>query len=242
VRSAKDHYERLLNDVYAWSVSVSGDPFERGRHWLSEYALIDASDYLDLGAGFGAHTVALLREGKNVTAVDFSAPLLEALAEAAGGHEGLRSVNDDLVAFLEGSDREWDVIVCAGDTITHLADESQVETFFASAARRLRPGGRLAVAYRDSTRFSAEGVARFVFVGADARRTMHCLLEPISATRLLVTDIVTDLEPEGPRTRISDYQKLRISSAQLGTWAERAGLGLARKGEDRGMSTRVFIR
>jgi len=239
---AKDHYATLLGPIYAWSVSQAGDPVARATAWLAHHELARYETYLDLGAGFGAHTLALLRASKRVTAVDFDATLVSELRRAANEHASRLALEEaEMLEFLRlAGDATWDVVLCAGDTLTHLPTRATVTELLHQAARHLRPAGRLALAYRDSTRLHADGVGRFREVARDARRTMHCLLEPIDATHLRVTDIVTELEPDGPRTRLGDYVKLRLSPEWLRGEAEKAGLALERETEEAGMTTLVF--
>lgn len=237
------HYERLLASVYAWSVSVAGDPFSRAHDCLTRAALLDGASYLDLGAGFGAHALVLARAGKTVTAVDTSAALLADL-ERTSHAEALRieTHRADLLEFLRGAaaDRTWDVILCLGDTLTHLPSHDAVRTLFELIAAHLTPAGRAAISYRDSTNFSATGTARFIPVARDHTRTMHCFLEPIDEDRLRVTDIVTEVGPNGPETRLSDYVKLRLAPTWVRSAAEAAGLALVNDFEDRGMVTQIF--
>jgi len=244
VKGAQAHYAALLGGVYAWSTSVRGDPFARAWAWILDHGLEDATSYLDLGAGFGAHTLPLLRAGKRVTAVDFEDRLLAALQGALGEHRDRATIyHGDLNDFLSGgADAQWEVILCLGDTLTHLADAACVQRLLRDAKRRLTPGGRLALSYRDSTGFDAEGSARFLPVAADAKRTMHCLLEAIDDDHLRVTDIVTEVGPEGPRTRISDYIKLRLAPAKVCRWAADVGLTGGAATVEGGMVTLILHR
>ena len=147
----------------------------------------------------------------------------------------------DLLDFLRtAGDTRWDTILCLGDTLTHLPSLGAAETLILECARHLGPNGRLALSYRDSTAFNATGVARFREVARDATRTMHCLLEALDDEHLRVTDLVTELQPDGPRTRLSDYVKLRIAPARLLAWAQTAGLELERQADEAGMTTLVF--
>jgi SAM-dependent methyltransferase len=243
VNTAKRHYEALLGSIYRWSVSAAGDPVARAAAWLARYELDRAETYLDLGAGFGAHTLALARAGKRVTAVDFDSGLLDELRGALGEHAERVSVKEaELCEFVRTSEDGWDVILCAGDTLTHLPARSDVAELIAGCRDRLTPAGKLALAYRDSTDFAAEGSARFLEVARDETRSMHCLLEPLDEEHLRVTDIVTDVGPDGPRTRISDYVKLRLAPALVEDYAARAGLRLLVSDEERGMTTQIFAR
>jgi 2-polyprenyl-3-methyl-5-hydroxy-6-metoxy-1,4-benzoquinol methylase len=240
----KQHYAKLLGSVYRWFVSAAGDPVARARGFIARYELARGATCLDLGAGFGQHTLALLEAGKRVTAVDFDPTLLaelRAAAAAAPDAARLEVREADLLDFLRtAGDTRWDTILCLGDTLTHLPTMAAAETLILECARHLDPAGRLALSYRDSTAFTATGSARFREVARDSTRTMHCLLEPVDDEHLRVTDLVTELHPDGPRTRISDYVKLRIAPARLLAWAAAAGLALERQGEEAGMLTLVF--
>jgi len=238
----ESHYAKLLGEVFAWSVSAHGDPFARASAWIEAHALGDADTYLDLGAGFGAHTLPLLRAGKRVTAVDMDPTLLGQLEARLEEHAGRASVHrGEMLEFLGGADeRTWQVILCLGDTLTHLPDHASVRAFLRAAWEHLTLGGRLALSYRDSTELVAEGCARFVHVAADAQRTMHCLLEPIDEERLRVTDIVTEVGDEGPRTRLSDYTKVRIAPAMITAWGEEIGFQVGPPSMERGLVTELL--
>jgi 2-polyprenyl-3-methyl-5-hydroxy-6-metoxy-1,4-benzoquinol methylase len=237
-----EHYEALLADVYAWSTSGVGDPFANADAWLTTTGLDGASTVLDLGAGFGAHSVAFARRGKSVTAVDTSAVLLAQLS-AHAAREGLeiRTHQAELVAFLRQSkETKWDTVLCLGDTLTHLPDRAAVSSLLVAGATALTKGGRLVLSYRDSTGFAATGTARFLMVRRDASRAMHCFLEVIDQDHLRVTDMVTEITGEGPVTRFSDYTKLRLSQAWVKQAAADAGLTVTLEHEQRGMLTLVF--
>jgi SAM-dependent methyltransferase len=238
----KRHYAELLGPVYTWYTSVPGDPVARARDWLERHGLATYRTYLDLGAGSGAHARALLAAGKAVTAVDFDALLLAELRTAAADHAGRLTLHEgDLLAYLRGVEaRTFDVILCAGDTLTHLTTLDDVNELVRRSAELLEQGGRLALSYRDSTGFAADGVRRFIEVARDSRRTMHCLLEPIDAEHLRVTDIVTELEADGPRTRLGEYVKLRIAPERIIGAAAASGLELDRRADERGMTTLCF--
>jgi len=240
--SAKLHYEALLGSVYSWTLSAAGEPVARAAAYLARHGLDRAEHTLDLGAGFGAHAVALARAGKRVTAVDFDRTLLGELRANLREHaERVRVIEADLLACLRAIEPEsFDAVLCLGDTLTHLENADDAQALVREAARCLGRGGRLALSYRDSSGFSAEGVARFREVARDRTRTMHCLLEPVSAERLRVTDIVTELTPEGPRTRLSDYFKLRLAPERLVSWAREAGLREEHRADEGGMLTLVF--
>lgn len=243
MNTAGEHYDRLLGPIFKWSVSVGGDPFERGAALLRRLDVMDGATYLDLGAGFGAHAIPLAEAGMTVTAVDASAALVGELRAAARSRKlSITSSTQDLLAFLHrAGDRRWDVILCLGDTLTHLSSVEEVQQMLRAAAQHLRPGGRLVVGYRDSTSSTLEGLDRFIPVARDARRSMHCLLEALDPRRLRVTDIVTEIDADGPSTRMSDYIKLRIGAAEVSAWGAESGLQTVAQTIEQG-SSHIILR
>lgn len=237
VTTAKQHYDELLGDHYAWSVAGDDDPFERPAAWLDRHALARAARYLDLGAGYGAHAVPLARRGAAVTAVDFHGGLLAELRAAA---PGVATHEADLLAFLEAASERWDAVLCLGDTLTHLPEHAAVERLLAGAARVLTPGGFVALSYRDYSGPPRTGVERFIPVRADPRRSLLCCVELADADHVAVTDILTTAEPDGLRTRLGTYRKLRLSPLDVISWAIGADLALDRSILDQGMVLQVF--
>lgn len=238
------HYRDLLGDIYPWMVASKGDPVERASEWLREWRLLGGQSYLDLGAGFGAHAEALLRADKVVTVVDLDEGLVRRCQETLRPWtDALRAqvVQADLLQYLAtAGELRWDTVLCLGDTLTHLPDPAAVESLVQSSAQHLEYGGALALQWRDTSRFTLEGSARFIEVACDHQRTMHCLLEPLDEQRLRVTDLVTDVTAEGPRTRISDYVKLRLSMSWVRDVALAAGFAIESAGSEHGMCTLVL--
>ncbi|MEO7732570.1 MAG: class I SAM-dependent methyltransferase [Kofleriaceae bacterium] len=235
--TAKQHYDELLGDHYTWSVAGDGDPFERPAAWLVRHALTGAARYLDLGAGFGAHVVPLVRLGAAVTAVDFHAGLLAELRAAA---PSVATHEADLLAFLDAASDTWDAVLCLGDTLTHLPERAVVQRLLAGAARVLAPGGFVALSYRDYSGPPRAGLDRFIPVRSDPRRSLLCCVELADADRVAVTDILTTASPDGLRTRLSTYHKLRLAPAEVTSWAATAGLTLERSALDQAMLLQVF--
>lgn len=111
---------------------------------------------LDLGCGTGRHAVWLAEQGADVTAVDFSAGMLEA-ARRKPGASAVRFVEHDLHEPLPIADAAFDLVV-SGLVLEHLGD---LAGFFNEARRMLRPGGRAVISAMHPAMFLRASQARF---------------------------------------------------------------------------------
>ena len=121
-------------------------------------ALGDAGgrEVLDLGCGTGRHTAWLAAAGARVTAVDFSAGMLEeARRKVPAGRA--RFIVHDLHEPLPLPDASFDAVV-SGLVLEHLRD---LAGFFSEARRVLRPAGRAVVSAMHPAMFLRGSRARF---------------------------------------------------------------------------------
>ena len=143
--------------------------------WVGSMAP-DRPHIVDLGAGTGTGTLALVRQlpGAEVVAVDVSEPMLEHLrhkARALGVADRIRTVQADLDQpwpSLGPADLMW-----ASASLHHMAEPGQVLT---RALATLRPGGVLAVC-------ELESFPRFLpdMAGVDLEERCHAALAEIRA-------------------------------------------------------------
>lgn len=227
------HYDDLLAAHYTW-MATGGDyaaGVAESAAWLKSFGLNAGAHALDLGCGPGMQCAALLRLGfARVVAVDLSAPLiaeLEARNAEAIRDGRLHAVIGDLLdaTFFQGT-APFDLILCAGDTLTHLPDLAAVGRLIEQSHAGLAPGGRLALRFRDLTRDLA-GPDRFIPVRADDSRVMTCFLEAVSADRLAVTDLIHLRQPDGAwQLRKSAYFKSRLAPAAVAGQLRAAGFDL----------------
>ncbi|HZN38491.1 MAG TPA: class I SAM-dependent methyltransferase [Planctomycetota bacterium] len=159
--SVTEHYERLLAPIYSWMVGGADAAFTAGQSELAP-VLRPGRFAIDLGAGFGMHTVPLARAGWRVLAIDSSPALLRQLSEfveslAVDAH------CDDLLHFTDylATDERADLILCMGDTLTHLESLDAVHALSRLVAARLAPTGRFVATFRDYARLPS-GDARFI--------------------------------------------------------------------------------
>lgn len=205
-----EHYERLLGPVYTWMVGDVGAAIARADSELNAIGLpsIAAGTAVDLGAGFGMHSLALARRGYHLTAIDAYEPLLQELRAHAGSLP-IDTVNADLRDLSAHVPQPADVILCMGDTLTHLPDAASVESLFGSIAAALVPGGLFVASFRDYVTTPLAGDGRCLLVRGDEQRILSCFLE-YSDTTVRVHDILHERVAEAWQLRVSSYPKLRL--------------------------------
>jgi 2-polyprenyl-3-methyl-5-hydroxy-6-metoxy-1,4-benzoquinol methylase len=145
-----EHYERHLRPIYVWMAGGAEAALQAGSAEIEALNLPAARGtlVLDLGAGFGMHSIPLAHRGARVTAIDSSAELLRTLTQLRGNLP-VRVVNDDLLSFQSHIEEAPSAILCMGDTITHLPDFGAVEKLIERVSVELAPSGMFAVSFRD---------------------------------------------------------------------------------------------
>jgi SAM-dependent methyltransferase len=207
--SVADHYRSHLAPVYLWMAGGFDAAMARGETEI-DAILPEPSKVgraVDLGCGFGMHSIPLARRGSSVLALDSSSYLLGQL-QAHAGTLPITVVEDDLLAFQRYLDRPADLILCMGDTLTHLPDRDAALQLFTLAAASLRPDGAFIATFRDYTQALA-GNGRFIPVKSDADRILTCFLE-YAADHVDVHDMLHESDGEAWRLRVSTYRKLRL--------------------------------
>jgi ubiquinone/menaquinone biosynthesis C-methylase UbiE len=113
-------------------------------------------EVLDLGCGTGRHALWLAGAGASVTAVDFSAGMMEK-ARAKPGAERVRFLVHDLHEPLPFAAGAFDQVV-SGLVLEHLKD---LDAFFGEARRVLKPGGRAVLSGMHPAMYLRDVRARF---------------------------------------------------------------------------------
>jgi 2-polyprenyl-3-methyl-5-hydroxy-6-metoxy-1,4-benzoquinol methylase len=208
--AAAIHYQQHLGPVYTWMIGDLDAAFARGRTELDELGLEPSAigTAIDLGAGFGLHSVPLAERGYAVTAIDSYKPLLDELLLRSASLP-INAVVGEIAAFRSYVQQPVDVVLCMGDTLTHLPDFVDVDLLLDGVADALRPGGVFATTFRDYASKPLQGDARFIPVRSDANRILTCFLE-YTADRVTVHDIIHEREKDRWRQRVSSYPKLRL--------------------------------
>jgi hypothetical protein len=207
--SVADHYRSHLAPVYSWMAGGVDAAIARGAAEIDVVLpdLAGGGYAVDLGAGFGMHSVPLARRSCTVLAVDSSGYLLDELRRHAGGLP-ITAVETDLSAFPRYLARPADAVLCMGDTLTHLSDRAEVLDLFTQVASSLSPRGTFVASFRDYTQ-ALTGNGRFIPVKSDADRILTCFLE-YAAEHIEVHDMLHERSGGAWTLRLSTYRKLRL--------------------------------
>ncbi|MEP7297536.1 MAG: hypothetical protein ABI702_15225 [Burkholderiales bacterium] len=94
----------------------------------------------------------------------------------------------DLLDFAAHLSGPAELVLCMGDTLTHLHSPAQVAQLLHAVAGALAPGGRFVATFCDYRQLP-EGDARFIAVRSDALRLHTCFLEE-QGDRVRVHDLL----------------------------------------------------
>lgn len=147
------------------------------------------AELLDLGCGYGRHTLELAERGYRMSGVDLSRPLLE-----RGAGEARRRNLD--VAFMHGDMRElafdaaFDGILCMQTTFGYFDDHTNFAVL-QGMARALRPGGRLLIEVMNRD-YIANHVPRRIWWDTDEVLLMEEVYFDWDVSRLRVHRTIVD--------------------------------------------------
>ena len=234
MRTVHDHYSMHLSSVYSWMAGGVEAALVRGSAELDSIGLSPGTtrQAVDLGAGFGMHSIPLARRGFSVTAIDTSTELLQELTAHAGGLP-IRTAEADILGFRRYLTSVPEVVLCMGDTLTHLPTLESVGSLFAEVAGVLDESGTFVLTFRDyTTALSAE--QRFIPVRSDADRILTCFLE-YDDTHVTVHDLLHERETSQWKLRVSSYRKLRLAPEWVSRALENHGFRVAQEAALGGM-------
>lgn len=219
--SAQAHYDNHLAAFYAWMTgNFETKQKEQEDYFVSKHIAPAGNGVaLDLGAGHGLQTVSLAHLGFSVFAVDFNQHLLSELNARVKGLP-VRTILANLTNTSQYS-TDAELIVCMGDTLTHLESVEQVTTLIGEWYRMLSPKGKLVLSFRDLTQ-ALEHEERFVPVKAEDERIHTCFLEYFPGY-VRVFDILMEKQQGQWIQKVSSYRKLRLGIEQVKMMLTAAG-------------------
>lgn len=232
------HGQGDLAELLDLDAEVLRDQTDELTAWIAA-ATGPVTSILDLGAGTGAGTFALLRRfpDATVTAVDADPEMLQRLEAAAEHGRPVRTVHADLDAAWPEVDKVD--LVWASASMHHMADPERV---LRDIAATLRPGGTLALVELDSfPRFLPAGAAgdleTRLHAAADAARNAElphmgadwgALLGrtgfTVVADREFATELTAPLPPAAGRYAYATLNRLRARLGETLDATDRAAL------------------
>lgn len=114
-------------------------------HYIHKF-LGEGAKVAEIGAGTGRISIALAKEGYNVTSVEYSDANFEKLKANAEGVDNIKVFHGDAVNLEMLPDGEFDVTLLFGP-MYHLYDKKDQMAALREAKRITRPGGKVLIAF-----------------------------------------------------------------------------------------------
>lgn len=239
--TVKDHYDKHLGNFYSW---YAGD-FEKNKNAFKKFCLENnivpskSNHAMDLGCGHGIQSIALAECGFNVLAIDFNDQLIAEL--------GIRKKNlpveiikEDIRLMKKYGGYRPELIVCWGDTLTHLDSLTEVENLIKESYDVLVDGGKICLGIRDYSE-ELQDINRFIPVKSDAGRILTCFLE-YTEDKVKVTDLLHEFEDGKWVQKVSSYFKVRIGKETLLGFLKQAGFKIQLDISEKGLISVIGLK
>jgi predicted TPR repeat methyltransferase len=236
--TVREHYDEVLSQHYSRMFGEFEAKVAEQQALLEHLGINPRQGgglAVDLGCGSGFQSIALARLGFRVLAID-SHRLLAELNERVRGLP-VAAIAGDIRDVAALTPTAVEVVVCMGDTLSHLEGEGNLERVFAGVAARLVVGGRFVLTFRDLSGERHE-LDRFIPLCSSDDLIMACFLE-YKPTSVKVHDLIWVRQPDGWRFRKGVYRKLRLTPAAVVRQLEKAAFTVERHDALTGMVTLV---
>ncbi|NHF61620.1 class I SAM-dependent methyltransferase [Flavobacteriaceae bacterium TP-CH-4] len=221
----KEHYEKHLADFYSWMLGDLEPKSTEFQNLLSSNGVEPKTtkNAIDLGAGNGIQSIALKRLGFEVVAVDFNEQLLKEL-KANPNAKGVKTKLLDITQVRELESLKPELIICCGDTITHLDSKERIEKLISDCTKILTDNGHLILTFRNYTSELSDQ-QRFIPVKSTNDRILTCILE-YEPEKVKVTDLLYEKSNGQWNQKVSSYQKVRIEPKEVVQILEENGMSI----------------
>ena len=148
-----DKREEIINEFYNGYVEDAG--LSQSRHGQLEYLttmkyihqiLQEKSSIIEVGAGTGRYSIALAKEGHDVTAIELAKSNLELLIQNSKGLKNITSYQGDALDLSRFQDNTFGLTLVLGP-LYHLYDEREQHKALDEAIRVTKDGGTIMVAF-----------------------------------------------------------------------------------------------
>ena len=141
----EDYYKRYDEDSRLERSRHGQLEFLTTMHYIHKYAG-KGSKVLEVGAGTGRYSVALAKEGMDVTAVELTDSNLEILKKNGAGLEKLHAMQGDAVDLKDLKDDTFDVTLVLGP-FYHLYEKDELDKAIKEAIRVTKKDGKIFFAF-----------------------------------------------------------------------------------------------
>lgn len=168
---------------------------------LSKISIPDAGFILDMGCGFGRHSIELAQRGYTVVGIDPSQAMIEAARLAS---KGLANAPQFIQARAEAyqSDQCFDAVLCLFTTLGQIEDDQDNHHLVGQAASLLNPGGCFFVEVPHRSWVIENLKTNEEFQTPEGRTTIERSYEPSDS---IVTEIFTIETPTERRVFLLRY-------------------------------------
>jgi 2-polyprenyl-3-methyl-5-hydroxy-6-metoxy-1,4-benzoquinol methylase len=211
--TVKEHYDNHLGRFYSWMTGDFHTKTDEFRDFLTDNSIKPLTNKIaiDLGAGHGIQSIPLAHIGFKVLAVDFNQELLGELKINAKDLD-ITLINDDIKKVKTFAEKP-ELIVCCGDTLSHLNNKTDVNSFISEIIRSLEKNGKLIFSFRD---YSNEliGIERIIPVKSDETKILTCILD-YEKEFVNVTDLLYERTDNVWKQKVSTYKKVRLLTNEI---------------------------
>ena len=234
----KEHYDKHLGNFYSWMLGNLDPKINDFKRLLVEEEIKPSGTKIaiDLGAGNGIQSIALNELGYEVIAIDFNERLLSELV-ANERAKGVKTICADIRNISDYKNLSPEMIVCCGDTLTHLNDKDQVFQLIDDSYAALAKEGILVFTFRDYSDKLPDS-QRFIPVKSTSDRILTCILE-YQSEKVLVTDLLYEKIKGSWVQKISSYEKVRIATEEILNCIINLGMTIEYSKMTRGMHTLI---
>ncbi|TGL39805.1 class I SAM-dependent methyltransferase [Leptospira perdikensis] len=222
--NTKKHYENHLGHFYTWMLGDWKTKQTEFLEFLKSKSLAAKGKEvaIDLGAGNGIQSIALSKLNYEVIAVDFNQQLLSELEKNAKEQkQPIQIVDADILSVSQFQSKRPSLLICCGDTLTHLSSKEEIKEFLKSCYECLKPEGKLLLSFRDYS-IPLEGNSRFIPVMSDNSKIHTCILE-YEENRIRVTDQLYEKKKDVWEMSIGSYFKTRLRKEECLHYLEELG-------------------
>lgn len=202
----KEYYDNYDEDGRLVRDRVGRVEFRTTWKYIHDHLPAGKAKILEIGAGTGRYSVALAKEGHDVTAVELVAHNLDILRAKLDGSEKLTALQGNALDLSMLEENAFDVTLMLGP-MYHLYTEAEKQTALREAVRVTKPGGILMIAYC----MNEATVIQYVF-GANKRREVmelgmltpdwKCVSEPKDLFEMVRTEDIDRVNAAADVTRL----------------------------------------